>query len=72
MCIILTVLETVEPLEQPVIGVIGRQLQSSVIRIGEVEHTGRSNVTLAKLAPILSPLLLCLAQVRVRDRMGCS
>jgi hypothetical protein len=72
MCIIHTVLETVEPLEQSVIGVIGRQLQSSVMHIGEVKHAGRSNVALAKLAPILPPLFLCRAQMRVRDRMCCS
>jgi hypothetical protein len=44
-----------------------------VIRIGEVQHTGRSNVALAKFVPILPPLFLCLAaQVRVRGRMCCS
>ena len=71
MDVILTVLETVKPLQQTV---IRRQIKSSasVIRIGEVKHTGRSNVALAKLAPILPPLFLCRAQMRVRDRMCCS
>ena len=71
MHVILTVLETVKPLQQTV---IRRQIKSSasVIRIGEVEHTGRGNVALAKLAPILPPLFLGLAQVRLRGNMCCS
>jgi hypothetical protein len=71
MHVILTVLEAVKPLQQTV---VRRKIKSSasVIRIGEVEHTGWSNVALAKLAPILPPLFLCLAQVRVRGRMCCS
>jgi hypothetical protein len=55
MCIIFMVLETVEPLQQHV---IRRQIQSSVIRKREVQHTLWSNVASAKVAPRLPPLFL--------------